>query len=397
MLYRFILFGILLAIGVHTSAQAEPKNSDCQHTETYQGEPLYSAFNGERLPSSVDLSGNLETELTAQLNEAVNWTLQNTNTPGITAAVGIRDRGLWSTTQGLASTQPPTEVGDDSVFWWASVGKMFTASIVLQMVAENQLSLDQTVNNWFPDYPQAQYITIRDLLTHTGGVFSFQQDREFRRRIGYSTPEEPIALSAEQGADFCPGMYWYYSNTGYVMLAKIIEAIANKPFAEVVEKRLIEPLGLTQTYALNFQALPPQLARGHIEGKPDPKFKPSLPFGAGNIVASAEDMTIFLAALLSGEVYPQSLLQDSLSTLYPMFDSGTYYGQGIMLYDLDRESDSVQWLGHSGGSPSVRAVVAYDLERDVFVAVAMNGNVPAEALAYRLVEIVESYRKSNGN
>lgn len=397
MLYRCILVTFLGVISVHTSAQAEPKNSDCQHTETYQGEPLYSDFNGERLPSSFNFSGNLEPELTTQLNEAVNWTLQNTNTPGITAAVGIRDRGIWSTTNGLASTQPPTKANDDSVFWWASVGKMFTASIILQMVAENQLSLDQTIDNWFSDYPQAQSITIRDLLTHTGGVFSFQQDREFRRRIGYSTPEELIALSAQQGADFCPGMYWYYSNTGYVILARIIEAIAHQPFAEVVDNRLIQPLGLTQTYALDFQALPPQLARGHIEGKPDPKFKPSLPFGAGNVVASAEDMVVFLAALLSGEVYPRSALQESLSTLYPMFDDGTYYGQGIMLYDLDREGDSVQWLGHSGGSPSVRAVVAYDLERDIFVAVAMNGNVPAEALAYRLVEIVESYRESNGD
>lgn len=397
MLYRCILVAFLLMIGVNISAQAEIRNSDCRDEKTYQGEPLHSDFNSEILPSSFDLSGNLETELTAQLNEAVNWTLQNTNTPGITAAVGIRDRGIWSTTKGLVSTQPPTEVNEDSVFWWASVGKMFTASIILQMVAENQLSLDQTINNWLPDYPQAQHITIRDLLIHTGGVFSFQQDREFRRRIGYSTPEELIALSAEQGADFCPGMSWYYSNTGYVMLAKIIEAIANRPFAEVVEERLIQPLGLTQTYALNFQAVPPQLARGHIDGEPDTKFKPSLPFGAGNIVGSAEDMTIFLAALLSGEVYPRTLLQESLSTLYPMFDNGTYYGQGIMLYDIDREGDSVQWLGHSGGSSSVKTVVAYDLERDVFVAVAMNGNVPAEALAYRLVEIVESYRKSHGD
>lgn len=68
-------------------------------------------------------------------------------------------------------------------------------------------------------------------------------------RFGYC-PDELIAIAARQGADFYPGTYWSYSNTGYVMLAQIAEEIDGKPFSEVVRNRLLTPLNLTQTQAL---------------------------------------------------------------------------------------------------------------------------------------------------
>jgi D-alanyl-D-alanine carboxypeptidase len=133
---------------------------------------------------------------------------------------------------------------------------------------------------------------------------------------------------------------------------------------------------------------PPNLALGHEDEQPADNFRPSLPFGAGNIVASAEDMVVFLAAMLAGEIYPRHLLTNSLEPFYPMFDNGTYYGQGIMLYDIDQGEIAINWLGHSGGTPNTKAVVAFDLNRQVFVAVAVNADAPAEAIALRLVEVV---------
>ena len=328
--------------------------------------------------------------MTERLSRTLHEALAESGAPGVTAAVGIPGEGLWSETLGLATTEPETALTDASVFWWASVGKLFTASVILQQVAEAQLTLNQTIDTWFPDYPQAQVITVEHLLTHTGGVFSFQQDRALRERTGHTPPDELIDIAARHGADFCPGEYWSYSNTGYVMLAQIAEAIDGKPFSEVVRDRLLTPLNLTQTHALGPEQIPSNLAVGHIDGEPDSNFdfQPSLISGAGNIVAPAEDMVRFLAAVLSGEVYPRHLLRNSLTELYPMFDEGTYYGQGIMLYDIDSEADSIHWLGHSGGTPSVKAVVAYDLERQIFVAVAVNSDAPATAIAWHLIQAI---------
>jgi D-alanyl-D-alanine carboxypeptidase len=97
-------------------------------------------------------------------------------------------------------------------------------------------------------------------------------------------------------------------------------------------------------------------------------------------------MVVFLAAMLSGAVYPRHLFEDSLLTFYPMFDNGTYYGQGIMLYAIDQGETAINWLGHSGGTPNTKAVMAFDLNRQVFVAVAVNADAPAEAIALRLME-----------
>ena len=375
-------------------AIANEREVRCSPASDYVGEPLHAGADVRSLDSGFDLSGELDSELVLRLEETLDWALENTDALGITAAVGIPGQGIWSASAGLLQTEPEIPADETSVFWWASVGKMFTSSVILQLVAEGKLTLDRTIDAWFPNYPQARYITIEQLLTHTGGVFSFQQDLLLRQRSGYVTPEELVEVSAGHGADFCPGAYWSYSNTGYAMLAKIVEAIEGRSFAEAIERRIIEPLGLAQTIALQPEALPENLAIGHVDGNPATDFQPSLPFGAGNIVASSEDMVVFLAALLSGELYPRALLQSSLDRLYPMFDPGTYYGRGIMLYEVREGSALVNWIGHSGGSQKqgIRAIVAYDLDAEIFVAVATNANVPAEALAYKSIETVRQHR-----
>jgi len=385
MLKTFLLTALFLTLP--GSAIANQNSLSCSPTSTYRGDPLHSEIEFAP-PTFFDLSGSLDQELTTQLNQTLLQALEESGAPGVTAAMGIPGQGIWSMTTGLASTEPVMPVEEDAVFWWASAGKLFTASIVLQLVAEEQLTLRQTIDSWFPDYPQAENIIIEHLLTHTGGVFSFQQDLPFRERTGYTPPEELIRISASHGANFCPSEYWSYSNTGYVMLAQIIEAIEGKSFTDAITERILQPLHLTQTTALLPEEFPLNLAIAHEGGQPADNFQPSLPFGAGNIVASAEDMVVFLTAMLSGEVYPRHLLRNSLGTLYPMFDNGTYYGQGIMLYDIDQGETTINWLGHSGGTPNTKAIVAFDLNRQVFVAVAVNADAPAEAIALRLVETV---------
>lgn len=384
----FLLIPLWLTVAGNTMSHPQPHV--CSPTVEYRGDRLHECVNVESLPTALDLSGSLDTALTERLSRTLHEALAESGAPGVTAAVGIPGEGLWSETVGLAATEPETPLTDASVFWWASVGKLFTASVIMQQVADAQLTLNQTIDTWFPDYPQAQVITVKHLLTHTGGVFSFQQDLPFRDRIGYTPPDELIDISARHGADFCPGEYWSYSNTGYVMLAQIAEAIDGKPFPEVVRDRLLTPINLTRTQALSSEEIPPNLAIGHIDGLPDSNFQPNVPFGAGNLIAPAEDMVRFLAAVFSDEIYPRYLLRDSLTELYPMFDDGTYYGQGIMLYDIDTNANSINWLGHSGGTPSVKAIVAYDIEHHVLVAVAVNGDAPAEAIAWSLIQTINN-------
>ena len=113
----------------------------------------------------------------------------------------------------------------------------------------------------------------------------------------------------------------------------------------------------------------------------------SIPLGAGNIVGNARDMVVFLYALLTGQLSTPAITYDRLRDLYPMYDKGTYYGKGIMLFDfkeINNTDDS--WIGHSGGTETYRAILLYDTATKAFVAVAVNQHIPVEAIARKMLE-----------
>lgn len=288
---------------------------------------------------------------------------------------------------------PPTPLADTPHFHWASAGKALTAAVVMQLVEEGKLAYTDPLAKWFPDFPNAGAITVDHLLTHTNGIFSFNADLPFRKQRRYHTPEECLKIAARHGCVCCPGELWHYSNTGYVLLALIVERIEGQPFHEVVRTRIIEPLGLRETMALAPRQKLESLAMGHVDGKRDPDFEPTTPFGAGIIAASARDMVLFWNAHLSGQLVGQPAVQAAFARLYPMYDPGTFYGRGVMLYEFqDKDQQKHVWLGHSGGTPGLRALMAYDVEAGVYVAVAMNAHVSAEAAANKLLGVVQEYR-----
>jgi D-alanyl-D-alanine carboxypeptidase len=339
------------------------------------------------------LVGDLDRPLVRKLNEAVGWILKKTSAPGITAAVGIPGQGLWSTSRGLAVSLPPTPLAERPYFHWASAGKTFTAAIVMQLIDEGKLADHDPLAKWFPKFPNAGAITIDHLLTHTNGIFSFNADVKFQKAKGYHSPDQLIRIAARHGCVCCPGERWYYSNTGYVLIGRIIEQIEGRPLHEVVQSRIIKPLGLTQTIAFSPDRPPKELAVGHIGGKPDRDFEPTTPFGAGNIGASARDMVLFWQSFLGGRIVRQQTVVRAYSQLYPMFERGMFYGRGVMLTEFaDKNDEKVVWLGHSGGTPGLKAVIAYDLESRIFLAVAINGDVSAEAAANTLRKVVKAHR-----
>jgi D-alanyl-D-alanine carboxypeptidase len=360
----------------------------------YRGKPLHAAVPDDFFANVPDLvEAELDSELVAKLDDAVTWIFEKTSVPGLTAAIAVPGQGVWATSQGVARTDPRTPLADRPYFHWASVGKLFTGVVVQQLIEEGKLRDEDPLSRWFPDFPDADDVTIDHLLTHTSGIFSFNTDLVFRKERGYHSPEKLIQIAARHGLVCRPGEQWYYSNTGYVFLARIIEEVEGKPFHEVVQARILGPLQMTDTVALAPDQRLEGLAVGHVDGKPDEEFEPTTPFGAGIVVGSAKDMVRFLNAYLSGRLVSRENVLEAYSRLFPMFDQpGPFYGRGVMLLEFEDGGQSNVWLGHCGGTPGIKAVVAYDPRTRVFVAVALNGNVSAEACANKLLKVVESHR-----
>ena len=147
----------------------------------------------------------------------------------------------------LADTQP---IQEDSVFDLASVSKQFTAATVMLLKRDGLLDLDDEITKFFPEIPFAG-VTVRHLLHHIGGLPDYMDwVGEFAEKENVIPANDIIVrYLCESGdeAEFAPGEKWEYSNTGYCLLAQIVEKVSGVPFEEFVEKHIFEPAGMTST------------------------------------------------------------------------------------------------------------------------------------------------------
>lgn len=330
---------------------------------------------------NTPISGSLKDSLDKQVSDV----FAITGMPGITAALLIAGKGLWVMDTGFISRPEQRKVDSTTLFYWASVTKLITATIIATLVEEHKLSYDSKLADWYPQFQDATKITIDELLKHTSGLYSFNTDSTFHYSKRYYAPQELFDLIKANKNLFRPGEYWSYSNTGYLLLALIAEKIEGKTFAQIVQQRIAAPLHLTSLRALSPGEQPANLALAHVNGNTLAEDY-ATPLGAGNIISNAKDMVVLLYSLLTGKISTLSVTNDRLSDLYPMFENGMYYGRGIILSDFNEINQTNDyWIGHSGGTEDYRALLVYDVATKAFVAIAVNQRIPVEAIARKLL------------
>lgn len=262
-----------------------------------------------------------------------------------------------------------------------------TATVVLQLVQEAKLSLDMPASRWIVGVPNGEIVTVRDLLAHTSGLFSANEDKVVRSDPRYRDPSEMLAVASRHGAMFCPGERWRYSNTGYDLLGMIVERIDGRPIGAAISERIITPLGLHSMRALSpgeeaHDVAPPTSSQGQ-------SINPSWAGAAGAIVSDARDMALAWKALLDGHFLSKSLRQEMTATLYPMFDPGTYYGLGMMVFEVPDGERTLRWIGHAGGAPGASAIALYSPDDGAIVTVALTGEGSATASANVLLKALK--------
>src|SRR3989441_13146697 len=184
-----------------------------------------------------------------------------------------------------------------SRFRIASITKMYTATMILQLVEEEKLKLTDTLDKFLPQIPNAKKITIAQILAHRSGIPNVRRDRESQRNVNTTpiTKDEMLALIAKATPDFEPDSKQSYSNSGYFLLGLIIEKLTGKPYEEALKERITSKIGLKDTYTatgsidvnknesltyLNVGGDWKQVAETH----------PSILFGGGAIVLTPNDL-----------------------------------------------------------------------------------------------------------
>jgi CubicO group peptidase (beta-lactamase class C family) len=174
-------------------------------------------------------------------------------------AVIVLQHGIVVSEQGygLANLETRTAIGPDTDFRLASFTKQFTATCIMLLVHDGKLSYGDTLTKIFPGFPAyGSKITVRMLLTHTSGLkdyedlYSAQFPGVDDRKIPQIKDAQILALMEQQRTtDFPPGTKWRYSNSGYAMLAMIVEKASGKAFGDFLHERIFAPLGMKNTLA----------------------------------------------------------------------------------------------------------------------------------------------------
>ena len=189
----------------------------------------------------------------------------------------LPDGQTWLGSAGNAEFLPDRPVVDDTVFAIASVSKTFIAALILELAQEGKLDLDVPFGRYWPDAPRKDVVTIRQLLSHTSGIYNyFEHPRYSRSRAPGCGPCQPPAWplgstpgrttrswTSSRPATARPGDCYHYSNTNYVILGRIAEAVGGAPLHEQLRQRFFEPLGMTDTVYQPAELPPADAAHGH--------------------------------------------------------------------------------------------------------------------------------------
>lgn len=343
----------------------------------------------ERLGSLAELPGVIEPVLAE---------LVRTDDFAGCLAVAAGGRTVYETCRGLAERSHGTPVDAQTRFLVGSMGKMFTAVAVAQLVEAGQLSWQANVAELLPEYPDrdaARQMTVWDLLHHTTGLGDFFVPEFFEHRERFADPADYLDLIARQPRASAPGEGWSYSNAGYVVLGRIIEKVSGEAYGDYLQRHILAPAGMTSSGLDSLEDITPHLATGYFRDAPfAARWKANwmtLPFKgspAGGGFSTSADLLRFADALQSGR-----LVKDA--TLARMFEDGVPAGPGRYAAGFgDRPSHGLRVRGHAGGAPGMSANLAIVWETRAAVAVTSNLG-PSDAVVMfseRLADLLAASR-----
>ncbi|MCZ2829968.1 serine hydrolase [Modestobacter sp. VKM Ac-2986] len=257
----------------------------------------------------------------------------------------------------------------------ASNTKTFTATVVLQLVAERRIGLDQTVEHHLPGLVRGpggdgREITVRELLQHTSGLPDYD-DVVYPEWVGtgltgHFTPQQLVA--AGLGEPATPQGVFSYSNTNYVLAGMVVEEVTGRSIADQIDRRIIKPLELKHTYwpaddDLTIRGTHPHTYTQAEAGGPltdVTELDPSIGGAAGQLISTPHDLAVFFGALLDGELLPPAQLAQ-MTTTVPAPDLSLRgiemeYGLGLASHELPC---GVEAWGHGGDLPGVHTRNAF--------------------------------------
>lgn len=286
----------------------------------------------------------------------------------------------------------------DTKFNLGSMNKMFTGVAIAQLVEKGKLSFDDPLSKFIPDFPTAevaQKIKIKHLLTHTaglGGYFSKRYDELSRAKVRTVDDMMNLAKQDEKALLFEPGSKWQYSNTGMLVLGKVVEIVSGQSYFDYVRDNIFKPAGMTNTDSYELDRVNKNLAVGY-----DKQYGDNGITWANNVFAhvmrggpqgggysTAEDLLKFDHALRSGKLVGMAMVT-TLTTPKPDLNSPDYG------YGFYASADS-EVTGHSGGFMGINSDLKMYTKTGWTVIVMSNYSRGAQPVSSKIETLIGSVK-----
>ena len=314
--------------------------------------------------------------------------------PGCAVAALHRGKVVHDRGYGLANLEQRTPINGDTVFLAASVAKQFTAAAVALLVHDEVLSLDDEVRDYVSDLPRyAHQVTIRQLIHHMGGLpderkllhhngWRFTLDRIFQSDSLY-------VLGLQNQLLFEPGSRFQYSNTGYVLLAEIVERVSGNSFREFTSKRLFEPLGMSHTFFRDdFLEVVPNRADGYRRGRKEGSYRRFVTnydtVGSTGLLTTTRDLLRWQRNFDDPRVGGDGLIEALLARGQLQNGESVDYAFGLN-HTTYRGHDVI---GHAGADAGYRAYLARFPAEQFSVAILCNVIIDPAAKSYQVADVL---------
>lgn len=323
----------------------------------------------------------LEDSLAKGLEQALDLAAKRGRSPGLIAGVWRGEKEAWTSVRGvtaLGGSQPVTLPLHTRV---GSVTKTMVGTLILQLVDEGRLTLEQSVDRWYPDLPRAKEITVEMLGRMASGIASYTFSEHFTDEY-FAHPEKAwseedllkIAFAAPRV--FEPGKGFQYCNTNFVMLGQIVEKVRGISLDKALHKHLFEPLGMSRSsYPMGLDLPEPYWDGCTLQGTPDgttqpvdaTHWTPTFGAGAGQAVSDFHDLRLWARALGRG-----TTLKPETEKVRLLANPYSSKGERHYCFGIGRENG---WIGHAGTLPGYNTQVSYLPERDITIVVMANTDI----------------------
>lgn len=346
--------------------------------------PLVAAARAQ----AVDLARHPEVASNIRLLEAwIESQMAYRGLPGLSIGIVYDQQLIWARGFGYSDVERRIPATPSTIYRVASITKLFTSTAIMQLRDQGKLRLDDPVSKYLPwfkvrsRYTDAPPITIRHLLTHTSGLpreaaFPYWTDNDFPTR------ERLVETLPNQEAVFAPETKWKYSNLALSLAGEIVSAVSGEPYETYIQKRILEPLGMSSSSVVLPEEQKSRLATGYGRRMPDGK-RELRPFtdckgitAAANLSSTVEDLARFASLQMrDGKLGGNQILKGSTlremhrpQWIQPDWKNGWGLGFAIV---RDGERTLV---GHTGSLAGYRTLLMISLEEKVAVIVLTNAD-----------------------